>query len=375
MFDKIKKNSLVKFSYSLRLTVICLIILTVLTLFGTIYQSDHGLYEAKIKFFSSWFFLLGGFLPFPGGALTMSVLFINLLSALFFRIRFTFSNIGNILTHLGILILLLGGFYTFLFSFESILSLKEGTVSNFSNSNDQWELSVWTESDGSRNVYAIDTKNFRKRKSVSIPGINITAVIKVYFKNCTAFTNREGNSEDIVNSSNIGSLRKREDANEPSGNVPGLILSVNNMDRDLLLYGNEEKPTRIELNGENVIFSLRKKRYKLPFYIKLVNFNMEKYPGSEIVKSYDSFVEITTSKSLNRKVHISMNKPFRYKDFTLFQSSYYIDSANGSEYSVLAVVRNKGKYLPYISSILVFLGLIIHFIFMFVRRKRRSKND
>ncbi len=126
MLNKLKKNNFIKFSYSLKLTVVCLIVLTVLTVWGTIYQTDNGLYAAKAKFFTSWIFLAWGFIPLPGGALTLSVLFLNLISSMIFRIGFRLKNIGNILTHLGILILLIGGFFTFLFSEESVLMLKEG---------------------------------------------------------------------------------------------------------------------------------------------------------------------------------------------------------------------------------------------------------
>lgn len=370
MLKQLKKNKYIKFSYSLKLTVICLIILTALTIFGTIYQSDHGLYEAKAKFFSSWIFLLGGFIPFPGGALTMSVLFLNLTSAIFFRIGFRLKNIGNILTHLGILILLIGGFYTFLFSTESSIMLKENSGSAFSSSYDNWEVASFEIVAGKSNVYAKDTKYIKKGSPFVIPGLNLSGTVKEFHSNCTAFKSRSNaNDSDFINASGIESLRELPPDKEPSNNSPGIILSLNGVEKDILLYGNEQVPTAIELNGKKIFLSIRKKKFRLPFFIKLNDFRMQKYPGSEIVKSYDSFVEITNKAGIKRKVHISMNKPLRYEDFTLFQSSYYIDRSNGAEYSILAVVKNKGKYLPYISSIIVFLGMTLHFILMLIRRR------
>jgi hypothetical protein len=50
---------------SLHTTVICLIILCILVLWGTFYQIDHGIYAAKARFFSSWIVLIGGFFLFP----------------------------------------------------------------------------------------------------------------------------------------------------------------------------------------------------------------------------------------------------------------------------------------------------------------------
>lgn len=41
---------------SMKLTVVCLLLLTTLVVWGTLYQADHGLYQAQQKFFHSWFF-------------------------------------------------------------------------------------------------------------------------------------------------------------------------------------------------------------------------------------------------------------------------------------------------------------------------------
>jgi hypothetical protein len=65
-----------------------------------------------------------------------------------------------------------------------------------------------------------------------------------------------------------------------------------------------------------------------------------------------------------------MNKPFRYKDYTFFQSSYGIDS-DGQEFSSFAVVKNAGRLVPYIASFLTTLGLIIHFIMQFLKFSRQ----
>ncbi len=97
MFDKLKRSAVIKVSSSLKLTVICLILLVILTVWGTLYQAQHGLFAAKQMFFSSWFFLALGFIPFPGTVLVMTVLFFNLLSSLIFRIGFRWSNSGNLL--------------------------------------------------------------------------------------------------------------------------------------------------------------------------------------------------------------------------------------------------------------------------------------
>ncbi len=371
MLNKLKKNNFIKFSYSLKLTVICLIVLTVLTIWGTIYQTDNGLYAAKAKFFTSWFFLALGFIPIPGGALTMSVLFLNLISSMIFRIGFRFKNIGNILTHIGILILLIGGFFTFLFSEESVLMLKEGEKSSWSNSYHAWELSVWNDKDGVRHYSVIDLKDIEPDKSISFPDFPIKINVKKSFRNASAFRNKEGSSkQNVLNASGIVSIDERQPEAEPEENVPGIMLYSEDINKDIILYGGETLPTHVMILGSDYHFSLRKLRKKLPVEVGLLDFRIKKYPGSQIVKSYESTVEIK-HEDLKRELVISMNKPLRYKEYTFFQSRYHITPA-GVEYSVFAVVKNSGRLLPYISSIVVFLGLLIHFILMLFRKRKEN---
>jgi hypothetical protein len=55
-------------------------------------------------------------------------------------------------------------------------------------------------------------------------------------------------------------------------------------------------------------------------------------------------------------VTILMNQPLRYQGETFYQASVI-----GSNGTVLQVVRNPGWLLPYISCIMVGLGMLIHF--------------
>jgi cytochrome c biogenesis protein ResB len=89
-----------------------------------------------------------------------------------------------------------------------------------------------------------------------------------------------------------------------------------------------------------------------------------------MAKAYESLVTITTG-DLNRQVKIYMNNPLRYKDYTLYQASYDVDST-GREYSTLAVVRNSAQFLPYVACLLVFLGLALHFLIQALSSKAKT---
>ena len=65
-----------------------------------------------------------------------------------------------------------------------------------------------------------------------------------------------------------------------------------------------------------------------------------------------------------------MNEPLRHKGYTFFQASFIDDS--DVETTVLATVKNYGRLFPYISSIIMSIGLLIHLLLMIPKMVRRK---
>jgi hypothetical protein len=65
-----------------------------------------------------------------------------------------------------------------------------------------------------------------------------------------------------------------------------------------------------------------------------------------------------------------MNEPLRYKGYTFYQSSF--EQRDGIEVSVLNVVKNTGRFFPYLSCLVIFCGLLLHFI---LRVKKASNKE
>lgn len=354
-----------------------MVILTALVVWGTLYQADNGLYQAQQKFFHSWFFMIGGIIPFPGTVLVMFVLFINLVFSLYFRIGFRWRNIGNIITHAGILILLVGGFFTFYYSQESSLMLREGETGNMSSSRQEWEVAVWQGGTGSgeSDVYSIDTGRISVGEIIPLDELGVKLEVKEYYDNCTPYNaSAPGTSQQVKNASGIGVLKYKPEAIEVTENVAGGVFAVSGgsgASAAVLLYGQEDRPTPVSLGEKFFYFSLRRQKIPLPLAMTLLDFKVKMYPNSQIPKSYSSRVNIKGEGGVEREVVISMNKPLRFADYTFFQSSYYI-APNGTEYTILAVVKNAGRLLPYISSITIFTGMMIHFLVMLFRRRKKT---
>ena len=96
---------------------------------GTIAQKYVGLYQAQHMFFSSWI-LWYGFIPLPGGRITLAFIFITLAAKFLFKSKWSWTQSGIILTHFGVLLLFIGGFITAYNAKESFILIPEGQHSN-----------------------------------------------------------------------------------------------------------------------------------------------------------------------------------------------------------------------------------------------------
>ena len=91
------------------------------------------------------------------------------------------------------------------------------------------------------------------------------------------------------------------------------------------------------------------------------------HPGTNIPKSYSSQVNLIQN-NISRKVLIQMNEPLRHLGYTFYQASFIEDESG--ETTVLAAVKNHGRLFPYISTIIMCIGLLFH---MFVMVSERFK--
>ncbi len=347
---------------SLQLTVVCLLLLLILTFWGTVAQIHQGLYVTQERFFHSFFFLALGFFPFPGAQLVLWILFFNLVSMAITRFIYRWQNLGILVVHFGLLTYFVAAYVTLHGVEESQLTLKEGQSSDTSADYRQWELSVWKEKSGDKKIMAYNTDDFSPGKVLDFSDQGFTVTVEAYFANAQGYTDAIEKKDIPFNISGIEWLKPLESQKDIEKNIPGGIFQIETKEGQklrLLLFGAEEEPTPLNPGGKTYYFLLRHRRYPLPVQMKLVDFLMERHPQTDIARSYESKVSVQAN-NLSRDVLISMNKPFRFKNYTFYQASYSIDP-QGQEYSTFAVVRNAGRLLPYISSLLTFAGLVIHF--------------
>ena len=358
---------------SLKLAIATLTWLMILTFVGTLYQAEHGLFAAQEKFYNSWIFILG-FVPLPGAQFTLAVLFLNLLAALIWQFQLGWRRVGLLILHLGLLLLLAGGFVTHYFGEESFLSLQEGESNSVSLDYRNWELSVWEGREPLRNVQAYDLSKRSRGQRFMFPDWSMEVEAIAYHKNCRAFTGGEQAENIVANPDQITTLEPQPENRDPEADIPGGVFAVQGLGEGvekMLLYGGQLRPTSIKAGDREFHFALRKKRYPLPLTVRLLDFEKAFHPNSQIPRSFSSQVMVNIQ-GVEREAHIKMNEPFRYLGYTFFQASY-AETDTEVEVSTFAITRNYGRLIPYVATGVTFVGLVIHFLVMLLSRKREEE--
>jgi ABC-type transport system involved in cytochrome c biogenesis permease subunit len=115
----------------------------------------------------------------------------------------------------------------------------------------------------------------------------------------------------------------------------------------------------LDAGGATHRMELRFRRDYKPYSVTLKDFRFDRYVGSTTPKNYSSDVVIRDpARGVDREVRIWMNNPLRYGGDTLYQSGF--DDAT-EETTILQVVSNTGWMIPYVSCMLVGLGMLAHF--------------
>jgi len=140
-------------------------------------------------------------------------------------------------------------------------------------------------------------------------------------------------------------------------------VTTGDQSKTVNLYGGKgmpENPKIFQLDGLNFRMSYGSVFRHLPFQIKLRDFQLEKYPGSDMPKSYASEVTVI-DKDTTFNFRIFMNHVLNHKGYRFYQSSYTITP----EYEETQLSVNHdfwGTWITYIGYALLYFGLLMIFI-------------
>jgi hypothetical protein len=406
---------LINIFISLRLTVILLSFAILLVFIGTLAQVDEGLYNAQARYFRQWIIfgldLFGRKIPLilPGGYLIGTMLLLNLVAAHIYRFQLSTKKIGIQLTHLGVILLLVGQLVTDMMARETQIHFTEGQTKSYSESPRNYELVFSTQdSANSEEVIAIPDKLLARGGAMKIDDLPFTIHVKNYWKNSEPTfrapmmqngppltTNGVAANFDFRQAAETKTM---EDKNVPTalieiiganGSLGDWIVSDWTTDDEMIraleqgyaqqmgadmttkIVARLIEPQSVFADGKKFTFALRPARVIHPFSLTLLKATHTIYAGTDIPKDFRSRVQLNNARTgENREVEISMNHPLRYAGLTFYQ--YQMDAGQAAQQagrapsSVLQVVRNPAWLTPYLGCALVAAGLVTQFMFHLV---------
>jgi len=356
---------------SLKLTIVCLAALMVLVVGCTLAQVNLGTWGAVEIYMRRWFVWYD--LPksrlsvpvFPGGALVGAVLMVNIAAAQIRRLELSWKKAGLWIVHAGLIMLFVGEFITGVYQIDTRLVFEEGQTTNFVESSREHELALIDVTDPAKDeVFGVPDKLLGRADTIPIPGTPVVLHVKKYFHNANLSSLVPGDGPAQATAGvgtgvkvvEVPPVSHDDDVNRTSALVEPVAGGKS--------YGTWlvstvlGAPQSFTHEGRTYRMEMRSRRWYLPYSLTLKDFKHDVYPGTDIPKNFSSLVQLRDpTRNEDREILIFMNQPLRYAGKAFYQASF----GKGDTLSILQVVENPGWLLPYISCVLVGIGLVVHF--------------
>jgi len=346
----------------------------VLIAVGTVAQKSMGLYESQRLFFSS-FVLWLGYLPLPGGRTISALLLIGLLTKLIVASPWRKANSGIFIAHLGVALLLIGGLVTAASSIEGYVALEKNDTTDHFYDYHKRELTI---AKNKIPLVHIPLAELIKEKKISNSAFPFTITINDVCHNCT-MAMRDSDAKNLKGHAQKVKLSPLADYLEEERNLSGAEITVTGASADAdgiyLAFEPMEKQPEFTIGNDTYTLTLSRENYPLPFSLQLLESEKQVHPGTDVPRSYRSTVLLSDG-DLHQRAIITMNHPLRYKGYTVYQASF-----NGGEDATqtksvsFAIVQNSGRVFPYVASLTLCLGLIIHLCLRLPTLIKRSSHE
>ncbi len=375
---------LFRFFSSFGLAVVVLSLMLVITLLGTLSQTDIGLLDSQRKYFDSWsvvhdFHLGRAVIPvwLPGGMTLMVLLFINMACGAVIRIRKGWRTLGVLISHLAIMFMLAAGFVSFYFKTEGALPLFEGQTGDVYQSYHHRVIEIRKfdqNGKGEPNALVIPMDEFTdltpgKARTFHAANLPFELQVTGYQRNARVVLDQEKSPAAIDGFVIKPAPVETTDEQNLSALAVTLKPKDGGEEQRAILWEAAFEPFTFKTADAAYTVSLTRQKWKLPFAVRLEKFERELHPGTDKPKRYTSHVTKIDAGKEDPRV-ITMNVPLRDQNFVLYQASFS-QGANGNQ-SVFTVASNPSDQWPLWSCVAVGFGLLLHFVMSLTRFLKRA---
>ncbi|MFK7742865.1 MAG: cytochrome c biogenesis protein ResB [Planctomycetota bacterium] len=400
---------------SMKFAVVLFLLLGLLTWLGTLAQIGDGLWKTQKEYFESWWLIAklplsiwntplfpdeAGkpfelAIPLPGAYPVMALLFVNLMVGGLLRMRWRIRNVGVLVVHLGMALLLVAGFVKMEYSYSGSLALYEPGPGGQQVADRQHEAATFVSFHDHELALLIDKGETVVERVVPeqtllgaadgtvtlrAEGLPFRVELRYWMDNCRVLPKgpmfRAPTPVLEVDGSQMF-LRPEKVQDQRSSNVAGCYATVLTDDNERIETMLVSSPFRLpmdrrrfpfafEVGGQRYGLDLRRVVYDLPFSVRLDRFVKRDHPGTTTPADFRSFVKVDDN-GVEREAQVYMNTPLRKDGYVVYQTSWGPASPEGRPlgppwYSVFEVAENPSDKWPEYACWVIALGLLMHFI-------------
>lgn len=348
-----------RFLASLNLAVILIILMALMMMAGTFFESKYGTNYARSTIYNSPFFLTVEFF-----------LFLNILFAALVRLPPKGRLAGFYITHLGLLAVIFGGLLTMIYGIDGGIELEKGKIVSLARLQGS---AIYL-----RHINADKTEE--ELKTITLP----SAADEVFPKENVFLRHHKLTIERYLPRARARNKwlptritewvplpPRNDDTASPSAALLRISSKSEQAEENTLWVSDQEQSVFRSETGDVFEAALGPTFHALPFAIRLDEFLLRTDDiGSNAPSSYESFVTVFLTKDRTSKHLIAMNQPLKIGNYTFYQTSYF-PSSGGSYGSVLTVNADPGRSLKYTGSFLITTGSLTHFLQRAFEKKRK----
>ena len=292
---------------------------------------------------------------------------------------------GVVVLHAGVALLMLSELLVGIGAEEGQMTIVEGESSNYVQDIRSIELAVIDTSGSQKDkVVAIPTRFIKEGNTIQDERLPVNIRVEKFYENSTLERPKPGESNPADSGYGRSEIAKPVQGSTGTDNASDVDLASayvtlfskeDNKNLGTWLVSQvlrSEQPFQVD--GKSYAIALRFKRTYKPYTITLKDAIRKNYVGTSTPRDYRSIIDLKDpSRNEDRKATIWMNNPLRYGGETFYQSGLQT-LRPGLDVTVLQVVTNDGWMIPYVSCMIVAVGMLAHFLIGLIRFLNRSAN-
>lgn len=288
---------------------------------------------------------------------------------------------GIVLIHGGMILMLVGEYVTGLGATEGQMWIHEQGASNKIIDVREVELAFVADAGEGKQEHVVIPQAMiasadEDDEAIVDPALPVTVRVDAWMENSDLLPVPTGDDPTVVEyqAEELPAVTGTEQRADRPTVMATLFNGDKRIGQYLLTTWELVRPSRIEVDGKVWQVSLRFKETHLPYTLQLVDFRHDKFTGTTTPRNYSSTLRLQTPDAVEgRDAFIKMNQPLRYDGKAFFQSGFFQQRLNRNLGTIIQVADNPGAWVPYLSCVVVTVGLCMHFVVSLVRYGRRAK--